>query len=77
MDNRPGERYEGDHSIFGMITSNENYYGTRYLVLDITDKDGRDGVCISGEHRMIQTTRRESKESKLRIQYSDNATIKF
>ena len=49
-------------------------YGT---VLDITDKDGRGGVSISGEHRMIQTTRRESKESKLRIQYSDNATIKF
>ena len=63
--------------------------GTRYQVpgrrdclrlilsFDITDKDGRDGVSISGEHRMIQTTRRESKESKLRIQYSDNATIKF
>jgi hypothetical protein len=46
-------------------------------LFDITDKDGRDGVSISGEHRMIQTTRRESKESKLRIQYSDNATIKF
>jgi len=47
------------------------------MKIDITDKDGRDGVSISGEHRMIQTTRRESKESKLRIQYSDNATIKF
>ena len=47
------------------------------FIVDITDKDGRDGVSISGEHRMIQTTRRESKESKLRIQYSDNATIKF
>ena len=29
-DSRPGERCKGDHSIFGMITSNENYYGTRY-----------------------------------------------
>ena len=57
------------------------YSGTPVLicipVFDITDKDGCYGVSISGEHRMIQTTRRESKESKLRIQYSDNATIKF
>jgi len=52
-------------------------YAAILMTFDITDKDGRDGVSISGEHRMIQTTRRESKESKLRIQYSDNATIKF